>query len=174
MNNHITIKEFATLANVTTQAVYKRLNQSDGQMNEFVKMEGKIKLISKEALKLFADYKTVENVANEEKKVETELNSNIEKLKSETVDILFKQLETKDTQIGQLIDSNKFQYENMKSQLDMKDKQIIELQKLLDQQQQLHRQEQENIKLLTVDETAKNKKGIFKKLFKKNKVELQY
>ena len=82
MNNHITIKEFATLANVTTQAVYKRLNQSDGQMNEFVKMEGKIKLISKEALKLFADYKTVENVANEEKIVETELNSNIEKLKT--------------------------------------------------------------------------------------------
>ena len=50
MNNYITIKEFATLANVTTQAVYKRLNQSDGQMNEFVKMEGKITYIFKSVL----------------------------------------------------------------------------------------------------------------------------
>ena len=52
---YVTIKEFATLANVTTQAVYKRLNQTDSSLNKFVKYNGKMKLISKDALELFAD-----------------------------------------------------------------------------------------------------------------------
>ena len=52
---YVTIKEFATLANVTTQAVYKRLNQTDSALNKYIQYNGKMKLISKEALELFAD-----------------------------------------------------------------------------------------------------------------------
>ena len=52
---YVTIKEFATLANVTTQAVYKRLNQTDSALNQYVQYSGKLKLINKDALELFSD-----------------------------------------------------------------------------------------------------------------------
>ena len=56
MENFVTIKEFAALANVTTQAVYKRINQTDGDFQrKYIRLNGKLKLISTEALKEFSD-----------------------------------------------------------------------------------------------------------------------
>ena len=60
--NFITVKEFAALANVTTQAVYKRISQQDSNIQQYIKIDGKYKLISTDALKLFAE----ENIENDE------------------------------------------------------------------------------------------------------------
>ena len=63
---------------------------------------------------------------------------------------------------------NMDQNQKMQEQLMAKDKQITELQRLIDQQQQLHRAEQEQFRLITTATDEKNeKKGFFKRLFHK-------
>ena len=76
----------------------------------------------------------------------------------------------------------RFQHLKMQQQLEMKDKQlqeqlsakdrqIADLQKLLDQQQQLHRAEQEQFRLIATDANKEEKKGFFKRLFHRKEAE---
>ncbi|MCQ2464787.1 MAG: DUF536 domain-containing protein [Oscillospiraceae bacterium] len=182
---YVTIKEFATLANVTTQAVYKRLNQTDSALNKFVQYNGKMKLISRDALELFADAPVNQNSVAEGDGIYEDISAQAQNTLfasyfDATLKVLSEQINSKDQQIKQLMDSNNDQHIKMQEQLSMKDKQlqeqlsakdrqIADLQKLLDQQQQLHRAEQEQFRLLATDanEKEKEKKGLFKRLFHK-------
>lgn len=84
MENFVTIKEFATLANVTTQAVYKRINQVDGDFQrKYIRLNGKLKLINTEALKEFSDIPVQEetlfddinyNFADNNKKIKPDIS----------------------------------------------------------------------------------------------------
>ncbi len=185
---YVTIKEFATLANVTTQAVYKRLNQTDSALNPYVQYNGKMKLISTEALSLFADAPVNQmNQSENGDGVYEDLSLQAQKSLfssyfESTLKVLSDQITSKDQQIKQLMDSNNDQHIKMQEQLSMKDKQlqeqlsakdkqIADLQKLLDQQQQLHRAEQEQFRLLATDTTEK--KGFFKRLFHKKETETE-
>ena len=186
---YVTIKEFATLANVTTQAVYKRLNQTDSALNKFVQYNGKIKLISKEALGLFADAPVNQNAQTEGDGIYEDISMQAQSSLfasyfDATLKVLSDQINSKDQQIKQLIDSSNEQSQKMQEQLtakdkqlqeqlSAKDKQIADLQKLLDQQQQLHRAEQEQFRLIATDmnEKEKEKKGLFKRLFHKKEAE---
>lgn len=176
---YVTIKEFATLANVTTQAVYKRLNQADSALNKYVQYNGKMKLISKEALELFADAPVNQpvNETPEGNGVYEDLSlqaqtSLFSSYFDATLKVLSDQINSKDQQIKELMDTNNNQHDKMQEQLNAKDKQIAELQRLIDQQQQLHRAEQEQhrveqeqFKLITA--SVNEKKGFFKRLFHK-------
>ena len=182
---YVTIKEFATLANVTTQAVYKRLNQTDSSLNKFVKYNGKMKLISKDALELFADAPVNQQGEGDGIYEDISLQAQTTLFSSyfdATLKVLSEQISSKDRQIKQLMDCNTDQHLKMQQQLEMKDKQlqeqlsakdrqIADLQKLLDQQQQLHRAEQEQFRLIAADTTKEEKKGFFKRLFHKKDVE---
>ena len=182
---YVTIKEFATLANVTTQAVYKRLNQTDSSLNKFVKYNGKMKLISKDALELFADAPANQQGEGDGIYEDISLQAQTTLFSSyfdATLKVLSEQISSKDQQIKQLMDCNTDQHLKMQQQLEMKDKQlqeqlsakdrqIADLQKLLDQQQQLHRAEQEQFRLIAADTTKEEKKGFFKRLFHKKDVE---
>ena len=182
---YVTIKEFATLANVTTQAVYKRLNQTDSSLNKFVKYNGKMKLISKDALELFADAPVNQQGEGDGIYEDISLQAQTTLFSSyfdATLKVLSEQISSKDQQIKQLMDCNTDQHLKMQQQLEMKDKQlqeqlsakdrqIADLQKLLDQQQQLHRAEQEQFRLIAADTTKEEKKGFFKRLFHKKDVE---
>ena len=182
---YVTIKEFATLANVTTQAVYKRLNQTDSSLNKFVKYNGKMKLISKDALELFADAPVNQQGEGDGIYEDLSLQAQTNLFSSyfdATLKVLSEQISSKDQQIKQLMDCNTDQHLKMQQQLEMKDKQlqeqlsakdrqIADLQKLLDQQQQLHRAEQEQFRLIAADTTKEEKKGFFKRLFHKKDVE---
>lgn len=166
---YVTIKEFATLANVTTQAVYKRLNQTDSVLNKYVKYNGKMKLISKDALELFADaqannQETSSDGVYEDLSLQAQTALFSSYFES-TFKVLSDQINSKDAQIKDLMDCNMNQHEKMQEQLMAKDKQIAELQRLIDQQQQLHRAEQEQFRLITAG--TNEKKGFFKKLFHK-------
>lgn len=185
---YVTIKEFATLANVTTQAVYKRLNQTDSTLNKYVQYNGKMKLISKEALELFADAQANQNGQTPDGdgiyedisiQAQTTLFSSYF---DATLKVLSDQINSKDMQIKELMDSNNDQHQKMQEQLSAKDKQmqeqlsakdkqIAELQRLIDQQQQLHRAEQEQFRLITAG--ANEKKGFFKRLFHKKEIETE-
>lgn len=57
--------------------------------------------------------------------------------------------------------------EKLNEQLAAKDEQIKELQKLLDQEQQLHKQTKDQYQLLLVDKEEPERKGFFKRLFRK-------
>ena len=182
---YVTIKEFATLANVTTQAVYKRLNQTDSSLNKFVKYNGKMKLISKDALELFADAPVNQQGEGDGIYEDISLQAQTTLFSfyfDATLKVLSEQISSKDQQIKQLMDCNTDQHLKMQQQLEMKDKQlqeqlsakdrqIADLQKLLDQQQQLHRAEQEQFRLIAADTTKEEKKGFFKRLFHKKDVE---
>ncbi|MDO5560343.1 MAG: DUF536 domain-containing protein [Oscillospiraceae bacterium] len=165
---YVTIKEFATLANVTTQAIYKRLNQPENPLNQYVEYSGKMKLISRDALDLFTDSAGGQSAEESENETESGLLKSQEAVFTSyfdtTLKVLTDQISSKDVQITELINCNQSQHEKMQEQLQAKDKQISELQKLIDQQQQLHRAEQEQFRLLTVSE---EKKGFFKRLFHK-------
>jgi hypothetical protein len=172
---YVTIKEFATLANVTTQAIYKRLNQTDSALNKYVQYNGKMKLISKEALELFADTASVQSSDGadgvyEELSVQAQANL-FSSYFDATLKVLSDQINSKDNQIKELMECNSNQHEKMLEQLTAKDKQIAELQRLIDQQQQLHRAEQEQFRLITAG--ANEKKGFFKRLFHKKETETE-
>ncbi|MBE6853462.1 MAG: DUF536 domain-containing protein [Ruminococcus sp.] len=172
---YVTIKEFATLANVTTQAIYKRLNQTDSALNKYVQYNGKMKLISKEALELFADTAYVQSSDGadgvyEELSVQAQANL-FSSYFDATLKVLSDQINSKDNQIKELMECNSNQHEKMLEQLTAKDKQIAELQRLIDQQQQLHRAEQEQFRLITAG--ANEKKGFFKRLFHKKETETE-
>lgn len=190
-NQYVTIKEFATLANVTTQAVYKRLNQRDSALNRFVQNNGKMKLISKDALELFADAPVNQQDQSEGDGIYEDLSAQAQtnlfsSYFDATLKVLSEQISSKDQQIKQLMDSNTDQHQKMQEQLSIKDKQmqeqlsakdkqIADLQKLLDQQQQLHRAEQEQFRLIATDAASKEKekKGLFKRLFHKKETETE-
>jgi len=57
--------------------------------------------------------------------------------------------------------------EKLNEQLAAKDEQIKELQKLLDQEQQLHKQTKDQYQLLLVDKEEPERKRFFKRLFRK-------
>lgn len=93
------------------------------------------------------------------KQIETLYQSRINDLKSD-IEKLNEQLEKRNSDIQNL----KQEYI---SQLTVKDNQIKELQKLLDQEQQLHKQTKDQYQLLLVDKEELERKGFFKRLFKK-------
>ncbi len=174
---YVTIKEFATLANVTTQAIYKRMNQTDSSLNKYVKSDGKMKLISKEALGLFTDSQPVHNNNSTESVYDDVSLQNQNNLFSTyfdaTLKVLSEQINSKDEQIKELMNCNMDQHNKMLEQLNAKDKQISELQRLIDQQQQLHRAEQEQFRMLTTTADKSEKKGLFKRLFSRKEQQVQ-
>ncbi len=167
---YVTIKEFATLANVTTQAVYKRLNQTDNALNQYVQYSGKLKLINKDALELFSDNMQSQRNESDGQDVSSFNDSNVQNnlfsvYFDTTIKVLSDQITSKDEQIKELMNCNIDQHQKLQEQLMAKDKQITELQRLIDQQQQLHRAEQEQFRLITT--VSNEKKGLFKRLFTK-------
>ena len=111
---YLTIKEFAERAGVTPQAIYKRL----GNMQDYIRMDGKKKRISADALNLFT---------NVEKTVEKQEDTATVELLKKTIDMLEKQLEIKDSQINELND-----------RLKETSRRLEESHILIDQSQKLH------------------------------------
>ena len=84
----LSIKEFAKLANISTQAIYQRV---DKDLKHFVKIEDGKKTISDEALELFQS-KTNNHA---------ESNNNQSDTLKGLIDSLQRQLEIKDKQIAE-------------------------------------------------------------------------
>ena len=101
----LTVKEYAEAAGVTQQAVYQRLNK--GLTSFVVEVNGKkyLKRQALEALQEKAEFKPIQDkVEQDSSKVEQGFN-NIDKVLetlSKTVDLLQGQLEIKDQQISEL------------------------------------------------------------------------
>ena len=97
MAQYVTIKEFCKLAKISPQSVYKRLKRVDNPLNNYVETVDNTKMISVEALKLYNKPET-ETVKEEPQKESVKENS----VNKELIEMLKKELESKDEQIANL------------------------------------------------------------------------
>ena len=94
----LTIKEFASLANVSSQALYQRLNKS---LQEYVVVIDNKKYLKREALRLFEREEAKEECKTA-KAEDSSLDKDLLKTLQATIDILQGQLKAKDEQISEL------------------------------------------------------------------------
>jgi len=114
MNEYISIKEFATRAGVSTQAIYQRL---DKDLQHFLKLIDKRKMLDIDGLRLFLD-------ADGCKEVDKQLTSDLQAVDKRLVDVLQETLKT------------------LSAQLEAKDKQIANLNERLKEAQELNKNNQ--------------------------------
>jgi len=151
----LSIKEFSKLANVSTQAIYQRI---DKDLKPFVKLVKGRKTISEEALALFQN-KTSNQVdckpILDNYQVESSENPNNQTFKA-LIDSLNKQLEIKDKQIAEKDE----QLKNLTNAL-------LNEQKSAQQAHALHAGTIQQQGLIEAKTENKGHKGFFKRLFKK-------
>ena len=118
MSEYLTIKAFADLAGVSSQAIYQRLNKD---LKKYLKViEGK-KMLSSEALTEFGINKV-------DKKVEKEIDNEFARSLQDTLIVLTEQLKVKDQQIADLNERlNQALKLNENNQVLLLDKQTKEL-----------------------------------------------
>lgn len=105
---YLSVKDFATAAGVSKQAVYQRLNKG---LEDYVKIIDDKKFIEKSALELFGTVIEKEQIKEESKVVEQELINALKArledqerskaVEQELINTLKKQLEEKDKQIAE-------------------------------------------------------------------------
>ncbi len=78
MDDYFSIQEVANLLSVTTQAIYKRLQQDSDTLDEFVSNKGGRKSLSKEGVIKLADLMGIEEPFKEEKEKEEAKQQQIE------------------------------------------------------------------------------------------------
>lgn len=170
---YLSIKDFAKKAGVSQQSLYKRLNNPNNQLNNYVKMVENQKMIDIRALQEVYGVEVEQPIQPIIQPVEQP----IQPLLQATIESLSKELERKSEELQ----AKDKQYADLKAsmeeQLKVKDKQIEHYGKLLDQEQQLNAMNQQKILALEskleepneVDpkESDEPPKGFWAKIFKK-------
>lgn len=143
MGEKISIAEFAKRANVSRQSVYKRLTQVDGELTKYVNLVDNQKMIDTQALEEvygIKDDKEVDKIDNV-KSTECQPVVNLINQENQVEDMLLKQIEI------------------LQDEIKIKNDQIEQLHKLLDQEQQLRMiQEQKNVQIEELNLNLKEKK----------------
>ena len=170
---YLSIKDFAKKAGVSQQSLYKRLNNPNNQLNNYVKMVENQKMIDIRALQEVYGVEVEQPIQPIIQPVEQP----IQPLLQATIESLSKELERKSEELQ----AKDKQYADLKAsmeeQLKVKDKQIEHYGKLLDQEQQLNAMNQQKILALEnkleepneVDpkESDEPPKGFWTRFFKK-------
>lgn len=184
-NKYLTIKELANEVNITTQAIYQRL---DKDLKKYLQIIDGKKMINAEAIiKVFGQKNKINenniestckpitnqkliNFASDLQPKESKLQSDLQENKDalqETIKTLSKQLDEKDKQIKSLQDELNLQNEHVRKQSD----------RLVDLVEQVNELQRNNQVLLAqkdiestkeIAQTKEDRKGIFDWLFKKN------
>lgn len=143
MGEKISIAEFAKRANVSRQSVYKRLTQVDSELTKYVNLVDNQKMIDTQALEEvygIKDDKKVDKIDNI-KSTECQPVVNLINQENQVEDMLLKQIEI------------------LQDEIKIKNDQIEQLHKLLDQEQQLRMiQEQKNVQIEELNLNLKEKK----------------
>ena len=152
---YLSIKDFAKKAGVSQQSLYKRLNNPNNQLNNYVKMVDNQKMIDIRALQEVYGIEVEQPIQPKVEQVEQPIQPNFDSILSQN---------------QQMIDM-------LKEQLEAKDKQIENLQKLLDQAQMLNAMDKKKIEALETKleepnetdpkESDEPPKGFWSRFFKK-------
>ena len=149
-NEWLSIKDFAKIANVSKQSVYKRLSTS---LNPYLKVENGIKYLNIKALSGIYG---------------KEVSQPFQPYFQPDSQLFQPQNDKIHNKIVTENNDNNF-IEFLLKQIDIKDKQIVELQQLLKQEQQLHFLSKQRIHQLeeVKDTEEKPKKGFWERIFGK-------
>lgn len=181
---YLSIKDFAEKAGVSQQSLYKRLNKLNNQLNNYVKVVEKQKMIDIRALQevygVEVEQPIQSNIQPVEQPIQPLLKEGI-KEKDDLIKFLKDQLNTKDMQIENLQATN----DNLIKQMEEKDKlhhdEQMNLQRIVEKEQELNARNQaiikeleEKNKLLEVKEKIEPvepdkepPKGFWKRFFRK-------
>lgn len=143
MGEKISIAEFAKRANVSRQSVYKRLTQVDSELTKYVNLVDNQKMIDIQALEEVYGIRVDKEVDKIDNFESTECQPVVNPINQENQveDMLLKQIEI------------------LQDEIKIKNDQIEQLHKLLDQEQQLRMiQEQKNVQIEEVNLNLKEKK----------------
>lgn len=149
-NEWLSIKDFAKIANVSKQSVYKRLSTS---LNPYLKVENDVKYLNIKALRDIYGKEVSQPIQPYFQPDSQPIQPQNDKMQNEMV--------IKN-------DDNSF-IDFLLKQIDIKDKQIAELQQTLNHEQQLHLLSEQRIhKLEEVNDTEeKPKRGFWERIFRK-------
>lgn len=150
-NEWLSIKDFAKIANVSKQSVYKRLSTS---LNPYLKVENDVKYLNIKALRDIYGKEVSQPIQPYFQHDSQPIQPQNDKMQNEMV--------IKN-------DDNSF-IDFLLKQIDIKDKQIAELQQALNQEQQLHLLSKQRVhQLEAVNDTVeeKSKKGFWERIFGK-------
>lgn len=148
MGEKISITEFAKRANVSRQAVYKRLTNIDDNLIKYVNTVDGKKMLDIQALKDVYGIEVDKEVDKNDNVESTSCQSNVnlDNPKNKVEDMLLKQIEI------------------LQQEIKIKNEQIEQLHKLLDQEQQLRMIQEQ--KILQIEESNQEQKEQKKKWWK--------
>lgn len=152
MGEKISITEFAKRANVSRQAVYKRLSQVDDKLTEYVNLVDNKKMLDIQALEDVYGIEVDKEVDKNDKLESTNCRGNVncDNSQNQVKDMLLKQIEILQEEL-----------EIKNEQLKVKDQQIEQLHKILDQEQQLRMVSEQ--KKLEIEDSNSEQKEVKKK-----------
>lgn len=145
MGEKISIAEFAKRANVSRQSVYKRLSQVDDKLTEYVNLVDNRKMIDVQALTDIYGIKVDKEVDKNDNLESTNCQPTVslDNKKNHVEDMLLKQIEI------------------LQDELKVKNEQIEQLHKLLDQEQQLRMVSEQ--KIFQIEDSNPEQKEVKKK-----------
>ena len=146
---YLSISEFADKVKVSPQSIYQRMKREDDDIHRYIKIQKGKKVISENAVEIYnKDLKDYEEVAEEKTRVICE---EIAEIYKKQVEYLTAEIEVKNKQI-----------EELQEQLKASSERETNYQTLLNQQQKLNGIDKQRVLQLEQEtQTAKKKKGIF-------------
>ena len=146
---YYSVSEFAELVNVSVQSIYQRIKKTDDDIHRYIKFQKGKRYISEKAVEIYN--KDLTAGAEEEKNEKQNDLNEIAEIYKKQVEYLTAEIEVKNKQIEEL-------QERLKASSDRE----TNYQQLLNQQQQLNGIDKQRVLQLEAEtQTAKKKKGIF-------------
>lgn len=172
MSETLSIKDFAEVAKVSPQSIYKRLKKLDNPLQAYVVKEGDQIMLQKIALKELYNIEVELTTTQPSLKVEQPKAENKETQENATK-VNEEQEQTASFKVIQIlreqIEAQRKDIENKNKQIEELNNRLAETTQLLDQQQKLSLADKKQL-LLLEEKTKENKKGIIGKfinLFKR-------
>lgn len=146
---YYSVSEFAELVNVSVQSIYQRIKKTDDDIHRYIKFQKGKRYISEKAVEIYnKDLNTCGDVREE--KAENNQNE-IAEIYKKQVEYLTAEIEVKNKQI-----------EELQERLKASSERETNYQQLLNQQQQLNGIDKQRVLQLEAEtQTTKKKKGIF-------------
>lgn len=146
---YYSVLEFAEMVNVSVQSIYQRIKKTDDDIHRYIKLQKGKRYISEKAVEIYnKDLNTCGDVREE--KAENNQNE-IAEIYKKQVEYLTAEIEVKNKQI-----------EELQERLKASSERETNYQQLLNQQQQLNGIDKQRVLQLEAEtQTTKKKKGIF-------------
>ncbi len=146
---YYSVLEFADLVKVSVQSIYQRIKKTDDDIHRYIKLQKGKRYISEKAVEIYN--KDLTAGAEEEKTEKQNEQNEIAEIYKKQVEYLTAEIEVKNKQI-----------EELQERLKASSERETNYQQLLNQQQQLNGIDKQRVLQLEAEtQTAKKKKGIF-------------